>query len=234
MAQRFLARGVRVLATARNPAKLAHLGVETVDPARFPQTLPENLVILYSLPPAAQFDLSCLGDRPNRVVYLSSTGVYGDATEVNLQTEPDDSTAKARARITAEREIQKHFPSTLILRPAAIYGPGRGVQESIQTHGYHMGDNFISRIHVDDLAAHAEAALLSNLTGAYPVADEGPCTTREIGEFCARLLGIEVQEPQDAARRTSNRRVDGSAIRKLLGITLRYATYKEGIPASLC
>jgi hypothetical protein len=35
------------------------------------------------------------------------------------------------------------------------------------------------------------------------------------------------------ARITANRRVDGSAIRKLLGVTLRYPSYRTGIPASL-
>ena len=89
---------------------------------------------------------------------------------------------------------------------------------------------------MDDLAAHAEAALLSNIQGVYPVADEEPCTTREIAEFCADLLKLSsVPEPAPGSqiRATSNRRVDGSAIRQALGIALTYPSYRNGIPASL-
>jgi nucleoside-diphosphate-sugar epimerase len=99
------------------------------------------------------------------------------------------------------------------------------------------GSNFVSRIHVDDLAAHAEKALLSDLTGAYPVADEEPCSSREIAEFCAGLLGLPlpeaVSEEELSETRRSDRRVDGSAIRRLLGLELRYPSYRQGIPAAL-
>jgi nucleoside-diphosphate-sugar epimerase len=95
-----------------------------------------------------------------------------------------------------------------------------------------IGDNFISRIHVDDLAAHVEAALLSDLTGAYPVADEDPCTSREIVEFCAASLGLRVPQAKASDSKT-NRRVDGSAIRRLLGISLQYPSYRKGIPQAL-
>jgi len=94
-----------------------------------------------------------------------------------------------------------------------------------------MGDNFVSRIHVDDLAAHIEAGLLSTLTGAYPVADEEPCTAREVATFCAQLLTLPL--PRSGGRLTGNRRVDGSAVRRSLGITLKYPSYRTGIPAAI-
>ena len=86
----------------------------------------------------------------------------------------------------------------------------------------------MSRIHVDDLATHVEAALLSDVTGAYPVADEEPCTPRELAAFCSQILGKPI-EPRPAR---SNRRVDGSAIRRALGVTLQYPTYREGYAAA--
>lgn len=99
------------------------------------------------------------------------------------------------------------------------------------------GSNFVSRIHVDDLATHALAALTSDVTGAWPVADEEPCTTIEITRFCCDLLGLPIPESVasgslDETRRT-DRRVDGRAIRARLGITLEYPSYRTGIPASL-
>ena len=153
---------------------------------------------------------------------------------MDATTPVDEQSERARPRLAAERQVTAGPWSSLILRPAAIYGPGRGVHESLPRGTYHAGDNYVSRIHVDDLAAHAEAALLSDLEGAYPVADEEPCTTREIAEFCASLLHLpSIPQPGMQPRTTSNRRVDGSAIRRALGITLQYPSYRTGIPASL-
>ena len=111
--------------------------------------------------------------------------------------------------------------SWLVLRPAAIYGPGRGVHTAMRAGTHRLlgdGGNFISRIHVEDLAAHAEAGLLTDLSGVWPVADDEPCPAREISEYCAQLLGIA--PPADGAAplhsedtRQANRRVNGRAIR---------------------
>jgi nucleoside-diphosphate-sugar epimerase len=199
--------------------------------------LPQGVRVLHSIPPTGPPDLlDALGAAPARVVYLSTTGVYGAATHVDATTPVDEQSDRARPRLAAERAVTAGPWSSLILRPAAIYGPGRGVQESLPRGAYHAGGNYVSRIHVDDLAAHAEAALLSDLEGAYPVADEEPCTTREIAEFCARLLhlpGVPPPAPGSQPRTVSNRRVDGSAIRRALGITLQYPSYRTGIPAAL-
>ena len=98
------------------------------------------------------------------------------------------------------------------------------------------GSNYVSRIHVEDLATHIEAGLTSAVTGAWPVADEEPCTSREIAEFCSAILGIPLPDSVSGAElhhtRRANRRVHGQAIRNLLGISLRYRNFREGIPAS--
>jgi len=191
--------------------------------------------VLHSIPPEGSPNIfELLSDAPARVVYLSTTGVYGSAKVVDETTPVDWSSERARVRLEEERRIQAGSWSSLVLRPAAIYGPGRGVQESVRQGTYPSGDNFISRIHVDDLAAHAEAALLSDVTGAYPVADEEPCTSREIAEFCANLLHVKLPDgPVAAPRIFGDRKVDGSAIRALLGMTLRYPSYRTGIPAAI-
>jgi nucleoside-diphosphate-sugar epimerase len=99
------------------------------------------------------------------------------------------------------------------------------------------GNNYVSRIHVDDLAAHAEAALLSKASGAWPVGDDYPCTSIEIARYCATLLNVQMPESVSAAdvhrTRRADRKVDGSAVRRLLGVELIYPSYREGIPASL-
>ncbi len=240
VARRFLARGCRVTATTRAPARLApltQLGANVITLDDLAAHLHPGVLVLHSIPPPEPADLlEALGAAPARVVYLSTTGVYGAAAQVDAATPVDPNSDRARHRLEAEQRVVAGPWSSLILRPAAIYGPGRGVQESLPRGAYYAGDNYVSRIHVDDLAAHAESALLSDLEGAYPVADEEPCTTREIAEFCAHLLHLpSVPQPASGikSRTRSNRRVDGSAIRRALGIALAYPSYRTGIPASL-
>ncbi|MFN7933504.1 MAG: NAD(P)-binding domain-containing protein [Bryobacteraceae bacterium] len=239
VAKRFLARGARVTATTRHPQRLAGLRAEIISTADVADHIRPGMLVLHSIPPGGPPDLlQPLRNMARRVVYLSSTAVYGAASVVDESTAVDESADSARARLDAERVVAEGPWSTLILRPAAIYGPGRGVQESIQRGEHSLSDRFVSRIHVEDLATHVEAALLSTITGAYPVADEEPCTSREIAEFCAQLLNVPItggnQKGTDRMPRfANNRRVDGSAIRRALGITLTYPSYRVGIPASL-
>jgi nucleoside-diphosphate-sugar epimerase len=191
------------------------------------------MLVVHSIPPAGPPDLfESLGDAPARVVYLSSTAVYGTAEIVDANTPVDRRSERSRTRLLAEEQVAAGPWSSLILRPAAIYGPGRGAHESVRRGAYFAGNNYVSRIHVDDLAAHVVAGLFSAVTGAFPVADEEPCTSREMAEFCAKLLGASVPEGE-TGRITGNRRVDGKAIRKALGLQLKYPSYRVGIPASL-
>jgi nucleoside-diphosphate-sugar epimerase len=232
VARRMLARGARVIGTARDPGRLA--GIEGIRVEDVPRFVERGCLVLHSIPPEGPAVTTLIGDAPSRVVYLSTTGVYGSARIVDETTPVDWSSERASVRLEAEQSIASGPWSTLVLRPAAIYGPGRGVQESVRRGSYPPGENFISRIHVDDLAAHAEAALLSGITGAYPVADEEPCTSREIAEFCSKLLNVPLPDgPIATPRIFGDRKVDGSAIRRLLGVTLRYPSYRTGIPASI-
>ena len=239
VAKRFLDMGARVTATTRNPQRLAGLGAEIITTEDLPKHVRPGMLVLHSIPPSGPAALlHPLRNTARRIVYLSSTAVYGAAGIVNESTPVDEETERARARLEAERAIAEGPWSALILRPAAIYGPGRGVQESIQRGEHSLSDRFVSRIHLDDLAAHVEAALLSTISGAYPVADEEPCTSRDIAEFCARLLYVPVtgtghKRANRMPRFANNRRVDGSAIRRALGISLTYPSYRVGVPATL-
>lgn len=189
-----------------------------------------GVLVLHSTPPQGSVGLlEALGDAPARVVYLSTTGVYGSAHLVD-ETTPADPTHE---RIAEEGRVSAGSWSHLILRPAGIYGPGRGIHERVRKgEPCEMSDSIVSRIHVEDLATHVEAALLSDITGAWPVADEEPCPSREIVQFCASLMHRPLPQPRES-RIHSNRRVDGSAIRRALGITLHYPSYRIGILAAL-
>ena len=239
VASRFLAKGARVTATTRHPQRLSYLGAEIIDTNDLGKHVRQGMLALHSIPPDGPPGLlEPLKDKAARIVYLSSTSVYGDARLVNETTPADSFSERSRARLEAERSVADGPWSSLILRPAAIYGPGRGVQESIKAGTHSLSDRFVSRIHVDDLATHAEAALLSTICGAFPVADEEPCTSLEVAQFCAQLLSLPLTaaDPAKAARTprfAMDRRVDGSAIRRALGITLQYPSYRVGIPAAV-
>ena len=205
---------------------------------------PQDCTVLHSVPslPAGADAalLEALKGRAQRVVYLSTTGVYGAAEHVDENTPAAPRNAREQARVDTEWAVAGGPWGSLILRPAAIYGPGRGVHVSMAEGRYTLmgdGSNYISRIHVDDLAAIAYAGLLAKLTGAYPVADERPCPSREIAEYCAAEFGfpmpVSVTEAEVPLSRRTNRRVNGRAILERLGVTLRYPTYREGIAQAM-
>lgn len=199
--------------------------------------------VLHSIPSlrdkADSHLLRALEGKASRIVYLSTTGVYGAAELVDEDTPIAPRNPREQARADTEAEVRRGPWQSLILRPAAIYGPDRGVHVSMAQGAYTLngdGSNYISRIHVDDLARLAAAALLSDLTGAYPVADEHPCTSREIADYCSKCFHLppplSVSQSEVPASRRNNRRVDGRAIFRLLGISLLYPSYKEGLEPS--
>ncbi len=206
---------------------------------RLSTSISPDTVVLHSIPVPGVLGALRAGG-PARVVYLSTTGVYGAVPVVDETTTVAPRTERELLRVAEENAVLQGPWSAMVLRPAAIYGPGRGIHAAMRAGTYRLmgaGTNFVSRIHVDDLARHAEAAMVCNLTGAFPVADEAPCTSREIAEYCAKLLGVAM--PEEAAAeslgetRRADRRVDGSAVRRLLGLNLRYPSYREGIESCL-
>ena len=235
MAQRFLARGERVLATTRTPERLAGTAIEIAELSELSNRLSPGALVLHSIPPEGPDVIPLLGRRPARLVYLSSTAVYGAAEFVDEATPVHPGSDRARARLEAERSLAGGPWSCLILRCAAIYGPGRGIHERVKRGERAFPRHIVSRIHVKDLAAICEAALMSDVTGAYPVADEEPASSWGVAEFSAKLLRLP--GPADIAasspRESGNRSVDGSAIRRVLGVTLRHPSYRTGIPAAL-
>lgn len=204
----------------------------------------EGMSVLHSIPPDGETEYTqqlshALRKRhPQRLVYLSTTGVYGAAEVVDEHTAVAPDSARDGLRVAAERLVTGGPWTSLVLRPAAIYGPGRGVHTSVRRGSFHMpdaGERIVSRIHVEDLARITVAALNSEITGAYPVADEEPARSIDVVKFAAEALRMpfpEMGEPRGDAR-TRGRRVDGRAIVAALGLALHYPTYREGTLACL-
>ncbi|QOY91396.1 NAD-dependent epimerase/dehydratase family protein [Paludibaculum fermentans] len=252
VAQRLTAQGCDVWATSRSGVDLP--GVHSVrldseDPATvdtLAQQLPDGLTVLHSLPvphnladPTPRI-LGVLGNKPRRIVYLSTTGVYGAQHEVDEHTPAAPLSPSSLLRVNTEKLVLNGPWSGMVLRPAAIYGPGRGAHVSIPRGTFHLagdGMNYVSRIHVDDLAALTGAALFANATGAWPVADEEPARSRDLAAFVCALLDCpmpqSVSKEQLHETRRADRRVDGRAVCGLLAVRLHYPSYRQGIPASL-
>jgi nucleoside-diphosphate-sugar epimerase len=263
VARLLLARGVAVHVTARDPATLAGIAsagaiphaLDVGDPAHLARlaalvrALPAPLAVLCSVPlvieGTAEVDplprlVTALGDRPSRLVHLSTTSVYGATAVVDERTAPAPRLEREHLRLAGEGAAAAGPWCTLVLRAAAIYGPGRGVHVAVRTGRFRWagaGLHVLSRIHVDDLAAITAAALDSDAAGAYPVADDEPAVSLEVAAYAARLMGVPLTPPAPAAEPAGpghvERRVDGRAIRKVLGVTLQYPSYRVGIPAAL-
>src|SRR4051812_25163356 len=103
------------------------------------------------------------------------------------------------ARRADEMAIQSLAASglrTIVLRLAAIYGPGRGVREKLRRGDYRTageGDMWFSRIHVLDLVTIIRAALDRAPGGSvYCVGDDRPSQQREYAGWLAEHLGLPV------------------------------------------
>ena len=251
-----LDRGWLVTATSRTPGKLSALRARGARIVAFDATSNDDLdvaadgaSVLLSVPTLRDHEaldeptpriVAGLQGRPAHVTYLSTTGVYGAAKTVDETNEPAPVTERQRLRVTAEEAVLSLPCPSLVLRPAAIYGPSRGVHTSMREGRFRLSRNRrrqVSRIHVDDLAAVAATAMARSLEGAFPVADSLPATSREVALFCAALMGVtlpeEVSDLELSETRLSDRRVDGRAVLQRLGLQLRYPTYREGIPACI-
>ena len=188
------------------------------------------------------------------IVYLSTVGVYGDHSGawVDEQTPPRPDMARSRERLAAERAWQdfgvRSGVPVAILRLAGIYGPDRNALVQVA-----RGDarrivkpgQVFNRIHVEDIAQAIDAALTQRASGVFNVADDEPCPPGDPLVFAAQLLGRapppEISFEQAAPTMSplalsfwqDCRRVRNDKLKRELGVTLRYPTYREGLRALL-
>jgi len=243
-----LQKRVEVFAAVRGTERFRELADSGVRLAELAETipLPRNAILAHLIPPLPEPENAALRETilklaPKRVVYVSSTGVYGSQTEVGWDTPAEPNDERGRLRLEEERWIASGPWTSLILRAAAIYGPGRGVHVALREGKMPRGaaSGIVSRIHVEDLAALLEAGLFADLQGAWPVADDAPCSSAEIAAW-----GIEsgharyprpeaVGEYRNAVKPIAGRKVNGGKVRELLGVELKYPSWQAGIEASI-
>lgn len=176
--------------------------------------------------------------------YLSSTGIYGDTGGAWVdETAP---TGGGRRTARAEADARWLGMGARVLRLPGIYGPGRSALDRVREGRAHQIDlpgQVFSRVHVEDIATGAIAALDAP-PGAYNIADDHPCSQNTVIEEACRLLGLSPPplqslddaglSPQARAFYAENRRVANGKAKRVLGWKPLYPTYREGLRALSC
>ncbi len=185
-----------------------------------------------------------------RILYLSTIGVYGDwgGAWIDETCQTLTSAPRGRWRLEAETEWQnlsdgRGVPVD-ILRLAGIYGPGRNALAKLREGARRIvkPGHVFNRIHVEDIAAVIWRLVVSaGPGGIWNVADEEPAPPQDVIAYAARLLGIEPppEEPFEGAELSDmarsfyeeNRRIKIDKLKRELGYTLIYPTYREGLQA---
>ncbi|MCG7873633.1 MAG: SDR family oxidoreductase [Candidatus Thiodiazotropha lotti] len=191
--------------------------------------------------------------QPEKIVYLSTSGVYGDCQGgwVDETREPNPTVDRAKRRLDAEQQWQAWSQRTgvplVILRVAGIYGPGKLPIERLK-RGLPMvteADSPITNhIHSLDLVEIAAAAMERGRDGAiFNVCDGRPESMTRYFDRVADYLQLP-RAPQismqEARRQLSpgmlsylaeSRRLSNRKLLEELGVVLRYPELEQGLPA---
>ncbi len=265
-------RGGEVAALVRSPEQsreLEKLGIRT-----FPGDLDEgspiaglptrDAVVFYFVPPPGgglldtrvRVFLASIepGEEPRKIVYISTSGVYGDrgGALVTEETPPAPQTTRARRRLDAETILRgwgeaRRVP-VVVLRVTGIYGPGRLPLDKLhQGHPVLREEEapLTNRIHADDLAAVCVAAGEKGEAGEiFNVSDGQPSTMTAYFDAVADACGLprpprvsleeakKVMTPLMLSYVTESRRLDNARMLRRLGVRLRYPDLQSGLRAS--
>jgi nucleoside-diphosphate-sugar epimerase len=179
-----------------------------------------------------------------RLVYVSTSGVYGDCAGavVDETRPPAPRNERARRRVDAERVLREWARRArarlAILRVPGIYADDRLPLKRLEqgTPALRAEDDvYTSHIHADDLAAIVALALFRALPGrVYHVADD---TRMRMGEYFdavadafglarpPRLARAELAgavSPMLLSFMAESRRLDNTRIKRELGVRLRH------------
>ena len=188
---------------------------------------------------------------PARLVYVSTSGVYGDCAGARVDESrlPAPQTDRARRRLHAEMQLSgwarmRSIP-LVILRVPGIYAAERLPLERLRARTPVLrteDDVYTSHIHADDLAAIASRALEEDApAGVYNAADDTEMKMGDWLDLVADTHGLPrpPRVSREAAGRhipgaslsfmQESRRLDNARLKRVLGVRLRYATVQEGL-----
>lgn len=186
-----------------------------------------------------------------RIVYISTSGVYGDCGGrwIDEDAPLRPISARAQRRLDAERALAEWAGDYVILRVPGIYGPGRLPIERLQKQLPVVRSEespYTNRIHSDDLAEAAlHAAAYGVRAAAYNISDGHPTTMCDYFTRCAALLGLPPppQVSMDEAQRIftpamwsfmeESKRLKNQRMLEELGFVPRYPDLASGLPNCL-
>ena len=213
------------------------LGIET----GFSPRIAETIAILVNLiPPLQEADNAALRTIICRISsraesFMSRPPAFMAIRSMSMRKRPvQPSDERGRRRLAEEQwvdflgivvEPDSAGRSDLRTRPRRTYSHSPGKMPR-------AGSGVVSRIHVEDLAALIEAGLFSDLEGAWPVADDAPCSSAEIAAWLLQTpkIGGNRADSSMTRRPHTGRRVDGRRIRENWGVELAYPSWRTGIP----
>lgn len=259
-----------VVAGEESAAKLKEAGIRPLvanlnDPEELRELPCSGALVFYFAPPPGggitdpkvrNFCAAASGERaPRRLVYVSTSGVYGDCggATVTEETPANPQTARAKRRYDAEQTLLRwgaeQGVAVIILRVTGIYGPGRiPISRLVDGHPLLRLEESAptNRIHADDLAQVCVAAAEKGEAGElFNVSDGHPSTMTEYFLAVAELAGLprpplvsmeearRVMTPLMLSYLGESRRMDNTRMLERLEVKLRYPTLAEGLPASL-
>ncbi|MBR0972574.1 MULTISPECIES: SDR family oxidoreductase [Bradyrhizobium] len=259
--RRFGGTFTHIAGTVRDPGTRNDLaGIETHafsggGPARETvERIRDADILLVSIPPGGTGDPAIkafpgvlAAGRHRKIVYLSTIGVYGDHAGgwVDESTPPQASLERARLRLAAEQAWRDAAHGNVaILRLAGIYGPGRNALVTLRAGTARRiikpGQVF-NRIHVDDIASAIMAAIHRPGGGTWNVCDDEPAPPQDVIAYAAELMNVapppeeafETAEMSAMARSfyASSARVCNARLKRELGVTLAYPSYRHALDA---
>ena len=191
---------------------------------------------------------------PQRLIYISTSGVYGDCQgdQVDETRRLQPTTARARRRVDAERQLRRFGReagvAVSILRAPGIYAADRLPIERLQRGVQALrpeDDVFTNHIHADDLAMLVCAALRRGRRNrCYNASDESGLKMGEYFDLVADSFGLprapriarseaqQILSPVQLSFMSESRRLDNRRIREELGAQLRFPRVSDGIAAA--
>ena len=192
---------------------------------------------------------------PSKVVYISTTGTYGNCQGqwVNEQQPPKPDTDRAKRRLDAEQQLLQWCQDTnnqyVILRVAGIYGPERLPLKRLKEQQPMISEQeapWSNRIHVDDLVEICLKAMNSTKTNQiYNVADGSPTNMAHYFNTLADKANlprpplVSLEDPDNGLSAgmlsylKESRRIDNSKVLKELDLELLYPDLETGLEQAL-
>lgn len=208
----FLAKkyiGKPTLALSRTPVE--GINHQYCDIGKTIPKLPDSYILYYFIPPNDETSmaevLKKLNPKPQKIIYIGSSGIYGDNAGAWVDEYSPCHIENNRQRLRQEAEIQlqafsdiHHIP-TALLRVAGIYGPERipllaAQQQQPLIHPSQAP--LINHIWIDDLVNTLEL-LGTELSyhGVLNIADGNPTPMGELQQTLADLLHLTPAPYQD-------------------------------------